>query len=362
MKILKYVFLLLLLSFVSFSVFIATQKGTFTVERSQFIHASKINTFNYVNDLQNWENFITLIKEGVKREARISKKTQGKGALYIWKSGEGNGWIQTNSIKKNNSISQKMIIDESEFNTTWFFKDSLGGTKVTLVAKGEMNFSYKIYTALHGGAKRIIGNLLDNSLINLDKYLDFEINTFTIKTTGIVQKLGTPYIKQTFTCKIGSVINNSKIVFSKLHSFCEQNSIERNGKPFIIYHSYDAQNNLATISICVPIKKAIITSEGSDILSDELKPFKAVKTTLYGDYSHSSEVIKKSKAYINQKVITPSSNFSHIDVFTIGKNETKYPSKWKTESYFPVQSKKITPKPIVEETTPTGVESATSEL
>ena len=131
--------------------------------------------------------------------------------------------------------------------------------------------------------------------------------------------------------------------FPKIIAFCEQNNIERTGKPFIIYHTYDATNDLAKISLCIPIKEAIITSEGSDILADELISFTAIKTSLYGDYSHTKEALKKSKSYINQKVITPDSPFSHLEVFTISKTEIKNPSKWKTELYFPIKPKKTTP-------------------
>jgi hypothetical protein len=99
-------------------------------------------------------------------------------------------------------------------------------------------------------------------------------------------------------------------------------------------------------------------------LADELAPFKAIKTTLYGDYSHTKEALKKSNAYINQKVITKDSNFSHLEVFSIGKSESKYPSKWKTEIYFPIRSKKSTPKVEVktEETSPIESEINSSTI
>ena len=63
MKILKYIFLLLLLSLISFSVFIATQKGNFSIEKSKIIHSSKSNVFNYVNDAENWQDFMNHISE-----------------------------------------------------------------------------------------------------------------------------------------------------------------------------------------------------------------------------------------------------------------------------------------------------------
>jgi len=364
MKILKYILLLLLLSFVSFSVFIATQKGHFVIEKSKIIHTTKSNLYNYVNDYQNWEDFMAFMMEDAAMKAHFSKTTIGKGARCTWEGTEGTGTVQTFSVKENDSITQKMDWNGSEFNTTWIFKDTLGGTKVTLKSKGEMSFSYKIYTALHGGATRIIGSLFENSLINLDKSLDYEINTYSIKENGIVTKLGTPYLKQSFTSKISSVVKNTRIVFPKIINFCKQNKIELNGKPFVIYHTYDDKNGLAKISICVPIKEAIMTSDGSDIMSDQLDAFPAIKVTLKGDYSHSKEALAKSKSYLNRNVITPDFKFSHLEVFTISKSDVKNPSKWKTEIYLPIKQKKVAPKvvPVTEEIPNPETETNSSEI
>ena len=364
MKILKYIFLLLLLSFISFSVFIATQKGNFSIEKSKIIHASKSNVYNYVNDAENWQDFMDHMLGDTSLKGQFYKNTLGKGAKFSWEGSEGNGTIQTLSLKENDSIHQKMDWDDSKFKITWIFKDTLGGTKVTVKSVGEMSFSYKIYTALHGGARKIIGDLFDKSLANLDRSLVYEINTYKIKVNGLVQKLGTPYLYQSFTSKISKVVRNSRIVFPKIIAFCEQNEIERNGKPFIIYHTNDEKSGLAKISLCIPIKEAIITSEGSDILADELESFSAIKTSLYGDYSHTKEALKKSKSYINQKVITPDSPFSHMAIFTISKTDIKNPSKWKTELYFPVKPKKETPKivPETENTPDSETETNPSEI
>lgn len=323
---------------------IATQKGTFKVEKSRLINTARYSAFSYVNDFQNWEDFMVFMEGEKQIQSRFSKKSIHQNAQYSWIGNENRGWVQTNSFQENSRIDQKMNIEGSEYKITWIFKDTLGRTKVTLKSEGKLSFSYKIYNALNGGAAKIIGNLFEKSLLNLDKNLDYEINTYKINIKGLVQKTGTPYLKQTFTSKINSVLKNSKIVFPKLIAFCDQNQIERNGKPFIIYHTYDTKNGLATISLCIPIKQAIITSDGSDILADELEPFNAIKTTLYGDYSHTKEALKKSNAYINQKVITKDSNFSHLEVFSISKSESKHPSKWKTEIYFPIRSKKTNPK------------------
>jgi effector-binding domain-containing protein len=344
MKILKYIFLLLLLSFISLSIYIATQKGDFTVERTIVIQASKIDIYNYVNDYRNWGNIISFLAEDEKKEINLSKNNPEKiNSSCTWKGIKGEGFVQTLALNKPDSIFQKMNHDGTDYLITWKFKDTIGGTKVSWKSTGIMSFPFKIYTFLNGGADRIIGTDLEKSLANLDTNLDYEINTFSIKENGIVRKLETNYLYQTFSSTINNVLKNRQIVFSKIITFCKQNHIEFNGKPFVIYHTKNI-NGLSKISFCVPIKQAINTSDGSDIMASKLNSFLAVKTTLIGDNSHIEKALEKSKSYFNTNKITPSSKFSHIEIYTISGAEIKNPSKWKTEIYFPIKPKYIAPK------------------
>jgi effector-binding domain-containing protein len=153
------------------------------------------------------------------------------------------------------------------------------------------------------------------------------------------------YLAQRFTSEFSKVRKNAGIVFSKITKFCEENTISISGKPFIIYHIYDKNKELTKLSICIPIKNHIFISEGSDIVSDTLKPFQAIKSTLIGDYSHSRKALDKTVAYLGSKYITPDKKFSHIEVYAIGKNEVNNPSKWVTEIYAPIKQKVVV-KPV----------------
>ena len=341
MRILKYLFLLLLLSFVALSIFVATQKGDFTVERSQIINSPKSNVFNFVNDYRNWEDFGSWITEDPEMKINYPGETIGPGASYSWEGKDGTGDMTTLFVKENDSIAQKMNYGGTESSVFWKFKDTVGGTKVTWKTIGKMSFSTKVYTAFNGGINYIIGKMYEKSLINLDKTLDFELNTHTVKVDGLAKKAGTFYLKQTFTSKISSVTKNSRIVFYKIITFCKQNNVELNGKPFIIYHTYDLANGLTKLSFCVPIKSQILTSSGSDILADKLEPFDGVKTTLTGDYSHIKKALDKTKEYINANRITIDPVFSHLEIFTKSRSEIKNPSKWVTEIYYPIKPKVI---------------------
>jgi hypothetical protein len=245
--------------------------------------------------------------------------------------------MKTIFVKENDSIAQKMNYEGTDSNVFWSFKDTVGGTKVTWKTTGKMSFLFKIYTAFNGGVDKVIGGMYEKSLANLDKTLDYEINTYAVKVDGLVKKPETFYLRQTFTSETSKVIKNFRIVAPKIITFCEKNNVPLAGKPFIIYHTYDLENGLAKISICVPIKTPIYTSEGSDLLTGKLEAYEAVRTTLTGDYSHITKALDKAKAYRNAKQIVADPSLSHIEVYTTSKTDTKSPSKWVTEIYYPTK-------------------------
>jgi hypothetical protein len=341
MRIIKYLFLLLLLSLVALTIFIATQKGTFTVESSKIINSPKATVYNYVNDYKNWEHFSSWITADKNIKLSYSPITIGNGSSLTWEGANDTGSIQTLSAKVNDSIIQKMDFNGSSLDVTWHFKDTLGGTKVTWKSQGKMNFLLKVNSFLHGGTQNSLVEVYDKCLANLNKTLDFETNTFAVKVNGVVKKLQTFYLRQSFTSKISDITRNANVIFPKIFAFCEQNNITLNGKPFIIYHTYDTTRNLTKVSFCIPIKEQIFTSAGSDILSGKLVPFEAVKTTLTGNYTYKKEASSKSLQYFTTNKIIADTTFSHMEIFTIGKREAKSPSKWVTEIYYPIKPKAI---------------------
>ena len=365
MKILKYLFLLVLLSLVALSIFVATQKGDYTVERSKVINSPKAAVYNYVNDYKNWANFGSWIAQDLEMKINYPQNTVGKGASYSWQGKEGNGNMKTIFVKENDSITQKMNYQGTASNVFWSFKDTLGGTKVTWKTTGKMSFLFKIYTAFNGGVDKVIGGMYEKSLANLNKTLDYEINTYSIKVDGLVKMPETFYLHQTFTSEISKVIKNFRILTPKIITFCKKNNLPLAGKPFVIYHTYDLVNGLTKISICVPIKNQIYTSAGSDLLTGKLEAYEALKTTLTGDYSHLTKTLDKGKAYSNAKQIVADPSLSHIEVYITSKTEKESPSKWVTEIYYPIKPKLVVNKINVitkkVETLPTRTEVLTPD-
>ena len=296
MKILKYIFLLLILLSVGGSVFIATQKSDFTSVKSILIKTPKTAVYNYLNDNKNYKDWYVFDSESI--ELQYSKNTSGAGSYFSWSGSEGEGKTTIYFTKENDSIVQKTDLDGALSETVWKLKDTIGGTKVTSISKGEMSFSNKLHSFINGGVNKVIGRKLELSLKNLNRSLDYELNTYSIASNGVVYKKGCYYLKHTINTKLSRLNYNVKILIPYLINFSNQNQIVISGKPFVIYNSIDKNKEKTNISVCLPIKRRIFTSSGSDIICAELHGYNSFKTTLYGDYSHRKTAWKKAEDFI----------------------------------------------------------------
>lgn len=337
MRILKYIFLLILLAMVAVIVFVATQKGDYSVERSKVIASPRPVVFNYVNDFRNWENFSTW-GDSASVKFTYPALTAGKGGSYSWKSADSEGSVRTVFVKDNDSIFQKMEFNGSPSEVSWKFKDTVGGTKVTWRSKGRMSFLYKIQSITKGGIEKTTGALYEQGLASLDRTLDHEINTYSVAENGVVVKTGAKYLKQTITSTIANVPRNMQIMLSKMIYFFRKNNIAANGKPFVIYHTYDTANGISKFSVCMPVREEIRTTPESDIQFGKYEATSAVKVTLNGDYSHRAEAWKKAADYLERHKLQRDPNVRVIEVFSKGIEEIKKPSKWVTHIYLPLKA------------------------
>ncbi|MFY0482928.1 SRPBCC family protein [Flavobacterium sp. PLA-1-15] len=347
MRILKYIFLLLLLAIIGISVYVATQKGDFVIEQSTVIKVPKEIVFNYVNDYRNWEEWGSWKEDDASMEFVYPDNTVGQGAFYSWKGSNGEGKMTTTFVKQNDSIAQKATSDSNEYASNITFKDTVGGTKVTWRSEGSVDFMSKVYATFSGGVNKMMNNMYERSLNNLKQVITKEINTFNVTVNGVVQKPATFYIKQTTTTKLKDMHSRLNPMLQKMIAFFKNNSISMNGKPFVIYESVDTQAGTITFSVCGPLKEEIYVTPGSDIIVGKLEAFSALKTTLTGDYSHRDEAIKKAKDHLSKNNIQQNTALKYIEVYVQTASEVKSPSKWVTEILIPVQSAVVVPVPVV---------------
>lgn len=341
MKIIKYIFLLLLLAFVGITVYVATQNGDYTIKRSTYIKVPKEVVFNYVNDYRNWDQWLDLDVDSTDVRFNFPENTVGQGGSFSWSKGNEEGKVESLFVKENDSISQKIIIGGTTSKSSLTLKDSIGGTKLSWTVKGSADFTTKVKAAFKGGVENFVAKMYQNSLNNVNAMITQEIRDFSVEVKGEVQIDSVYYVKQSATVKVRDM--NSKItsMLQKMDKFFKNGNLQMNGKPFVIFENSNVANQTITFSVCGPLKEEIFVSDPSDVSIDKLQPFTALKTILKGDYSHRDEAIKKAMGYISENKIERNTALKYMDIYTINASDEKRPSKWITEVLIPIQTKVV---------------------
>jgi effector-binding domain-containing protein len=336
MRILKYLFLLVLLALLGMTVYVATQKGDFEVVTSRIVKAQRSTVFDYINDYRNWETFGSWMKKGAALKFDYGSKSVGAGGKCRWFHEGDQGNLSTYYVKENDSIAQKGAYNQTHSYVYWTFKDTVGGTKVSIHCKGQMDLFSKVSFFFKGGIERLLHEVCEESLHNLDKTLDYELKTYAIKVNGISQRVSGYCLKQTLSSKVKNVGKNIKIVMPRMVHFFKKNRITMQGKPFVLYERYDKANDFVTFSVCIPTTKQIYLMPGSDVTSGEIVAFTCLKTTLVGDHSHTQEAWAKARKYIADHQLKENIAGYYSEVYVKTIDDVKQPSKWITEIYIPV--------------------------
>ena len=336
MKILKYIFLLLLLCGIAGFVFIATQPGEYSITKKKEINVSKEVVFNFINDYENWHLW------NVNIDSTSSKELFSEDSkTYTIKTGNESVVYETIATHENDSIIQKLAQDNLSNTLIWKFYSTEKGTLLTCEMKGTMTLEQKILSVLQGGAKNYLGEDIEKNLANVEQYLTNQLNNYNIKINGLVTKQGSLLIKQVDS---SAIKNFSSIAINKipqLIKFGKENDINSIEKPFVLFNNWNTSSTKIPFAVCLPVKEEIITSEGSDILGGELFEFKAVKITLTGDHSHIKKAWNEGFKYIQKNKLIEDKLGTYLMVYTIFSEQDKQPSKWVTEIYIPIKSQAI---------------------
>jgi effector-binding domain-containing protein len=338
MRILKYVVLLLLLSIIAFVVFIATQNGNYTIQKTRIIPLEKNVVFNYVNDYRNWEAFGAWKSFDPDYTFTFPVHTVGLEGSYSWKSSSNTGITKTVFIAETDSIAQLTTVDDKKFKSYWTFKSLDTKTEVTWFTEGELSFLAKFKAILSGGIQKNVGQLQERTLENLDKILTKEINTFDIQVVGITTVNSKMFLQQKYSRRISDHQSKINAIIPGLLSFVKQNNIGTVGRPFVVYDLYDIQKDSTKMAIAIPITEEIFTTPESQFTFGKLEGFTALKTTLKGDYSHAKKAWAKANDYIKENKFELDPNAKRMAIFVKNFTDTKNPSEWITEIYIPIKS------------------------
>ncbi len=335
MRILKYLFLLLFLLLTGLTVFVVTQKGDYSIRRTQLIDMPRNEVYNYLNNYQNWEFFASWADAEGKTQFSYPKNTSGKNASFSWHGAE-DGFLKTTAATPNKSIEQIMNLNGTETRGTWLLKDTLGKTQVTWKTEGTLSVGMKIKAFLNGGIDAVIGDTYEKTLVNLSKSIVHELKTNTIKVEGEVMQPETWYIGQTIVSRPDKVQKNIRILIPKLIRFFEKNNMVMKGKPFVIYNTIDDAKKITDLTVCIGVRDSVYIMAGSEVESGKIPAHKTLKVSLKGDYRHLPKANQKALDYLFEKQIKRNFEVKPYVIYTRNPEDTKHPSEWKTELMYPV--------------------------
>lgn len=339
MKSLKYILLLLLIFVIGFSIYIAVQPNAYKVTRSKTINAPQAVVYNNIIDFKNWKAWSSWVEEKPETVITLSKKTKGVDGFYTWKDEDGVGSMKTISTQPNTSIQQEMQFgDFPKSDVSWQLKPAENGkTEVTWTIKGEdLPFQFKIFSALMGGMEKQIGPHFNRGLVKLDSVLQAEMKVYRINVQGVTQHSGGYYIYKTASCKLNEFEKNMKMMLPKVGAYAMTHNITMAGPPFILYHKWDEDNDAAIFSTCVPTTSKISTDQ-SDILTGQLKPFKAVKSLLIGHYDNLKEAWETSMTYCSENNLEIIENGPMLETYLTDPMTELNPANWVTEIYVAIK-------------------------
>ena len=195
---------------------------------------------------------------------------------------------------------------------------------------------FKAFGLISGGFDSMIGPDFERGLEKLDSIVTKEIRQYNIEVNGVTEHSGGYYLYNTTSCRMEDFDKKMQEMFPKVGQFVAKNNITVSGSAFVIYHKWDEENNTVMFSCAIPTPNRVVTTSG-DILTGQLEPFKAVKTTLKGDYSNLKEAWDKGMKYIEQYNLEFDENGVALESYVTDPMNEPNPAKWITEIYMPIK-------------------------
>lgn len=344
MKAFKYIAFLLLIAIIGTSIYISVQPNTFEVSRTRTIKAPAAVIYNNVIDFKNWKDWSSWVEANPNKKITLPKQTKDVGGSYTWEDKDGMGTIKTIKAVANKYIKQQMQMAEFPASEIiWDFKPNANGsTNVTwTISSKDLPFGFKARTVFTRGMEKQIGLHYERSLEKLDSIVVAEMKKYSITVNGITNHSGGYYLYNTASCKISELESKIQEMLPKVENYALKNHITVAGTPFINYLKWDDDNNAVIFSCCVPTTEQVITAEGDDILTGKFDSFKAVKTTLKGNYSHLRDAWETAMAYIQKNGFELAENGPMIETYLTEPASTPNPADLVAEIYIAIKDKDI---------------------
>lgn len=340
MKILKIIFIFLLILIVLGALYLGTLDGKYDVRRSRSIAADPVVVYNDLNDYKNWSDWGPWFEEDSTLTVQYESKTKGNDAGYSWTSEkDGGGRMRTLKTNPPERLDQEIIFNtpfgEMRSEVYWIIKKTETGTDLTWGIKGEMPFLSRFMV---DKMEAQMGPMQERGLELFDESIQRKLRIFSVDHMGVVDYSGGFYLYLSTSSKISEIERKSAGMLRQIQKYVKSNKIRVTGSPFTLYHKFDEENGTAMFSVAYPIAERIITEKGSDLLTGYMERGKYSKSVLKGSYENTASAWQEAYgAAEDLSGYTLLPNGEPFEVFVNSPDNTPNPAELITEIYIPVQ-------------------------
>ncbi|NER18570.1 SRPBCC family protein [Spongiivirga citrea] len=344
MKIIKYLFFLIIIGLIGLFVYAATKDGSFQIAESKVINAPAEVIFEHVSDFKKWETWGPWMKKDPNMQLSYAENTVGAGGSYSWESEtEGNGSMTTIKVIPNQEIAQEITfnspIGDSQSNVYWTFEEQdQGGTKVSWGMNGEQSLLEKVYFLFQDETlEQAVSPMYQEGLENLSKIALNEVSQYNVNVEGVVEFDGGYYMYVTAEVQQEAVSQKMAEMFGMISKYMSDNNIPQSGMPLTVYKEMNSEQGTTIMSTGIPVAERVIVPWNNTVLCGKLPKGKMIKTVLTGNYTNLGEAWEKAYAHMAQNELQPTWNSEPFEIYMNDPGVVKNPAKWVTNLYIPIK-------------------------
>jgi len=283
--------------------------------------------YNYLNDLNNNEEWDPWARKDETMTMTMGDKTVGEGASYSWDSeNSGSGTLTVQSVSANEKIVS--TIESPQMGNVNVVYEFIPENK----DKSELVWDFQSTTSWPMNIMNyfIIPSIKSEFEDGIDNINEVVSERYT---KGIYYG---QEVKQELIEEKNYIINRAEVPLDKIQQFYTQNlgplfqkiqkaNVEMEGKPSGLFYSYNEKKGISDMAAGIPIAEMVNIADAN---SEVLPPAKAAVVDFYGDFSKTEIAHYAIDAYLRDRELHH--DYPIVEEYVTDPSEVTDPDKWLT--------------------------------